>query len=183
VVSIVSAISAICNEKALSVFKTIAHSEKYDTPVLITKLGLTNGQFYSIIIKLIDADLIKKTTGKYRLTSLGRVVFSAQKKVEIAIENYWNLKALDSIVKSRDRTALPAEEYQIIIDNLIWNNEIKKCIMKSAANSFLLLLPLSYMFTDDCINLIIMSFLSVAFKVVQPDSTSTITPESNTGII
>jgi hypothetical protein len=60
VVSIVSAISAICDEKALSVFKTIAHSEKYDTPVHITKLGLANRQFYSIIIKLIDADLIKK---------------------------------------------------------------------------------------------------------------------------
>jgi hypothetical protein len=58
--SIVSAISAICDEKALAVFKTIAHSEKYDTPILLTKLGLTNRQFYSIIRKLIDAGLVKK---------------------------------------------------------------------------------------------------------------------------
>jgi hypothetical protein len=60
VVSIVSAISTICDEKALAVFKAIAHTEKYDTLVLVTKLGLANRQFYSIISKLIDAGLIKK---------------------------------------------------------------------------------------------------------------------------
>ena len=129
-VSIVSALSAISNEKALLLFNTIAQSEegKCGTGIAITKLGLTCKRFYSIVTKLLDAGLINKTTGKYRLTSFGRVVFSAQEKIESGIENYWILDAIDSLMKCRDRIELPAEEYKTIIHTLITNNEIKKCI-------------------------------------------------------
>jgi predicted transcriptional regulator len=50
--------------------------------------------------KLIDTGLIEHKNGRYQLTPIGEVAYSAQAKVEIAIENYWKLEALDSIMMS-----------------------------------------------------------------------------------
>jgi predicted transcriptional regulator len=122
-VSVVSAISAISSEKALLVFKTIASSESYDTPILVTKLGLKLRQFYCIVNKLIDADLVIRVRSKYYLTSFGKVVLGAQAKIEFATDNYWKLMALDRMMLNK--RGLPAEEHKSIIDKLLGNEEIK----------------------------------------------------------
>ena len=124
----------ICDERALSIFKAIALSQKNDTDILITKLALTRKQYYSSIEKLVNADLVKRIGGKYRLTSFGKVISSAQLKVETeietAIKHYWELKAVDSItLKSGEAKELPLEERQRIIDNLIDNQEIKDILV------------------------------------------------------
>ena len=112
-------ISAISDERALSLFRTIALSENYDNRNLLSKLRLTCKQHYSVRKKLVDVGLIKQTNGKYHVTPLGKVVFDAQAKVEIAIENYWKLKALDSIMMPTYKIHLPVEEYQIVVNKLI----------------------------------------------------------------
>jgi hypothetical protein len=125
----------ISDDKALSLFKAVALSENNDTGILITKLGLTRGQYYSGMEKLIHTDLVKKISGKYRLTSLGRVIFSAQTKVETeietAIKHYWELKAVDSIMMemSAGGKDLPLQQHQKIIDNLIDNHELKAILL------------------------------------------------------
>jgi hypothetical protein len=81
--------------------------------------------------KLMDAGFVKRTNGKYHLTSLGKVVFNTQSKVEIGIENHWKLKALDSIINSADNKDLPAQEYQMIIDKLIDNPDIKDILVSN----------------------------------------------------
>jgi predicted transcriptional regulator len=52
--------------------------------------------------KLVNADLVKRINGKYRLTSFGKVIFSVQEKVEteieIAIKYYCELEAVDFTV-------------------------------------------------------------------------------------
>ena len=125
----------ISDDKALSLFKAVALSENNDTSILITKLALTRKQYYSSMEKLMNADLVKKISGKYRLTSFGKVIFSAQAKVETEIEtairHYWELKAVDSIMMSSDEKELPLRERQKIIDNLIDNNEIKNILVSA----------------------------------------------------
>jgi hypothetical protein len=78
---------------------------------------------------------VKRISGKYRLTSFGKVIFSAQQKVETEIETaikyYWKLKAIDSIIMYVDKTDLSAEECQIIIDKLIDNYEIKAILVSN----------------------------------------------------
>jgi hypothetical protein len=46
-VSVADAISAISNEKVLSLFKAIAFSENDCSSILITKLRLSRKQYYS----------------------------------------------------------------------------------------------------------------------------------------
>jgi predicted transcriptional regulator len=122
--SVASILSAISDEKSLSLFNAIARSDNYDGSTITGKLNLTRKQFYSSMKKLMDAGFVKRTNGKYHLTSLGKVVFNTQSKVEIGIENHWKLKALDSIINSADNKDLPAQKYQMIIDKLIDNPDI-----------------------------------------------------------
>jgi hypothetical protein len=127
--SIVDAISAISNDKALSLFKVVAQSENYDTNMLIALSRLNRKQFYFIMKKLVDVELVKRVSGRCRLTSFGKVVFEAQARVEIGIKNYWKLKALDSVIMSAGKTGLSAQERQMFIDKLIDNHEIKSILL------------------------------------------------------
>jgi hypothetical protein len=128
-ITIVNVISAISNDKALSLFKTITLSENYDTNTLIALSKLHRKQFYSIMKKLMDVNLVRRIGGIYRLTSFGKVVFEAQARVEIAIKNYWKLKALDSVITSAGKTGLSVQERQMFIDKLIDNHEIKSILL------------------------------------------------------
>jgi predicted transcriptional regulator len=131
-VSVAGTISVISDEKALSLFKAVALSEKDNTSGLITKLGLTHRQYYSIIKKLIDTGLVKRISGNYSLTSFGKITFYIQvKKIETAIKHYWELTAVDSIIEYINRKDLPIEEYQRIVDNLIDNHEIKAILISN----------------------------------------------------
>jgi predicted transcriptional regulator len=77
---------------------------------------------------LIKAGLVKRQRGKYLLTAFGKVIYSAQTsleaKIEIALNNYWKLKAIDSLeMPSR-------EENDKVISMLIDNQEIKDVLIK-----------------------------------------------------
>jgi len=72
---------------------------------------------------LIKAGLVKRQKGRYLLTAFGKVIYSAQidleAKIENALNNYWTLKAIDSLeMPSR-------EETDKVISVLIENEEIK----------------------------------------------------------
>lgn len=76
---------------------------------------------------LINAGLVKRRKGRYFLTALGRVIYSArvnfEAEIESALNNYWKLKAVDSLeIKRQDRN----EIISVIIDN----EEIKSILMK-----------------------------------------------------
>ena len=128
-ISVASIISAISEDKALSLFKVVALSENYSTRTLITKLRLTSRQYYSIMIRLMRAGLVKRISGKYSLTSFGKIIFTMLVEIETAIIKYhWKLKVVDSIIWSAN-TELSVQECQRIIDSLIDNQEIKAILV------------------------------------------------------
>jgi hypothetical protein len=128
-VSVASIISAISDDKALSLFKAVALSKNDSTRTLITKLRLTSRQYYSIMIRLMRAGLVKRISGKYSLTSFGKVIFSTLVEIETVIIKYhWKLKVVDSIIRSAN-AELSVEECQRIIDSLIDNQEIKAILV------------------------------------------------------
>jgi hypothetical protein len=66
---------------------------------------------------------------KYFLTSLGKIVYDAQKIIGNAVGDYWKLKAVDTL-EITDQ--MPKEEYNEIINALIENEKIKEgLIIKS----------------------------------------------------
>jgi hypothetical protein len=128
-ISIADVLDTISDDKSLVLFNTIALSNSDGSDILISKLKLTRKQYYSRISKLVKVDLVVRRNGKYFLTSLGKIVYDAQKIIGNAVGDYWKLKAVDTL-KITDQ--MPKEEYNKIINALIENEKIKEgLIIKS----------------------------------------------------
>src|SRR6187431_1419480 len=86
----------ISDDKAPSLFNSIAISngERY---VPLRELNLTTKQYYTRLSGLMDAGLIRRVSGKYSLTLVGKIVYDAHLKVGKALSYYWKLKAIVSI--------------------------------------------------------------------------------------
>src|SRR5919204_5125568 len=124
--SVVETLKAISNEKALIVLKTVALG-KVDGNMVRGKTKLTSKQYYSRMSKMTKAGIVKRKSGRYNLTTFGKVVYDAQVTIENAINNYWKLKAVDSIIEISDEA--PKEEFNKIVDILIDNHQIKDSLI------------------------------------------------------
>lgn len=118
----------ISDDKVLTLFNTIAIATDGAT-IAISSLKLTKKQYYSRMSAMIDADLITRRRGRYYLTSFGKVVYEAQMLIDRAQQNYWKLKAIDTIESSND--ALTPEQRTRFIDSLIADNDLKRILQNS----------------------------------------------------
>jgi len=107
----------------------VAFTLSRDTDAVMTRLGFTRKQYYSRIKRLLDAGLVMRKSGKYFLTSFGEVVYESYMLIGQAIENYWKLKAIDSIETLLPDKDLSAEERKSLIDNLIKSDNIKNILL------------------------------------------------------
>ncbi|MGH9978486.1 MAG: hypothetical protein ACRD8Z_22045, partial [Nitrososphaeraceae archaeon] len=99
---------------------TIAISPSLKSNELNKELELTNKkQFSKRKSALVKAGLVIRTSGKYCLTSYGKIVHKALNLIEMGASNYSNLKVIDSLQASDISQGLPEEEKNKIIDVLI----------------------------------------------------------------
>ncbi len=130
-------LDSISNDISLELFKIIANENnnnnenKIDTKLHITskKDPITHRQYYSRLSKMREYDLIKRTKGRYSLTSFGNVLYYKLKTIEYAYENLWKLKAIDSL------NNIPEEDKYKIIESLSLNDEIKDIIVSNSKSS------------------------------------------------
>src|SRR5438067_10912908 len=122
--SIVNILIAISDDKALTLFKTIAF-ENTDSDTLLDRTKLTRKQYYSRIADLIKAGLVKRRGGSYFLTAAGKIVYDSQILIETAINNYWKLKVIDSL----DSKDLSKDEYAKVVNTLIDNTKLREIIL------------------------------------------------------
>ena len=102
----------------------MAKGELINTQILLSKVILTRKQYYSRISTLISAGLVKRSNGKYLLTSLGKVAYCAKALIDQAINDHWKLKAIDGI-ETKSSSGISFEEREKIVNMLIDNNELK----------------------------------------------------------
>ena len=122
---IADVINAISDDKALTIFNTVALSAG-KTDLLISTLGLTRKQFYSKMERLIKHGLLVRRNGRYYLTVLGKVVYELQSILGVALDNYWKLKAIDSL---QTPAGLPDFELNKLIDSLLENTVLKNIVL------------------------------------------------------
>ena len=121
-------LTAISDKESLELFRFIAINNE-DSDGLRTKTNLTRKQYYSRLSRMTKVGLVKRKKGKHSLTAFGKVIYDAQTIIEKAVNNYWTLKAIDSIEVSND---LPAEERIKLIDSLLDNSHIKEILYSKA---------------------------------------------------
>src|ERR671918_493946 len=107
--SVTSILKRIADDKALTLFNSIAVSSNNDRYIPLKEMNLTTKQYYSRISGLLNAGLIKRHKGKYSLTLLGKVVYESQMIIGKTLGYYWKLKAIESIEMSA-ASDLPEEE-------------------------------------------------------------------------
>ena len=70
--------------------------------------------------------LLVRRNGRYYLTSLGKILYELQSTLGIALNNYWKLKAIDSL---QTPSGLPEFEVNKLIDSLLENSILKNIIL------------------------------------------------------
>jgi hypothetical protein len=132
---------------ALVIFQRVAESgiKGIDSTLLghsVLRL-ITRKQFYMRMAALKEAGLISRTSGKYRLTSLGLVVSSSLSIIDKGIKFKWTLRALDAVeAGAKQQQQLPRQQRQghhhhniepqikdMLIDNLVTDKTIKEILM------------------------------------------------------
>jgi len=76
-ISTIDILSALSDDKALILFSTIALGKCYDFKTLIKRMGITQSQYYFRLRRITNMGLVKRKNGKYRVTTLGNVVYEA----------------------------------------------------------------------------------------------------------
>ena len=100
-VSVEDVMKAVSDIKSLDMFRSIAKGS-IESEVLKQTKGLSKKQYYFRMRQLLKAGLVQRSKGSFSLTCLGAVVYHAQLIVEKGVNNYWKLKAIDSIQSSAE---------------------------------------------------------------------------------
>src|SRR5215469_5955145 len=126
--TVADVLKTIAEDKSLVLFNAIALSNS-DSDILISTLHLTRKQFYTRLSALQKAGLVKREMAKYHLTTLGMILYHAQELIGKALNQYWKLEAIDSINVTCNGK-LPQDQFHIIIDKLITDQEIKDILLQ-----------------------------------------------------
>jgi predicted transcriptional regulator len=124
--SAATVLRTIADDKSIELFTTVA-LETIDSKNLKNRTKLTRKQYYSRLSRMTSAGLVRRKNGKYILTTFGRIVYDSKVTIENALNNYWKLKAIDSLETSNE---VPKEEQQKLIETLLDNEKIKAILEK-----------------------------------------------------
>ena len=119
-------LNAISEEKSFILFRRIALNQNHkDAKKDQSTFHLTKKQFYSRLSRMMRVGLVKRRNGVYYPTSLGKLVYDFQIHVQQALDNYWKLKAADTLEVS---PGIERSDYVNFVDALIDNSKIKNTL-------------------------------------------------------
>lgn len=123
--SVEDILHSISDGKSLDLFRSIAKGS-VESEVLKETKGLSRKQFYTHTSQLLQAGLIQRSKGSFSLTSLGIIVYHAQLVIEAGVNNYWKLKAIDSIESSGQ---IVEQERVKIIKTILDDNTVQNILV------------------------------------------------------
>ena len=120
-ISLACVLKSISDEISLSIFKAIADAN-YNGTIHLRKLNLTHKRYYSRMNQLTRAGLTKRKSGSYFLTRFGKVIYCCLMISQSALNDYYKLKAIESVEDSD----FSKEDFVKLVDTLIDNPKIKE---------------------------------------------------------
>jgi CheY-like chemotaxis protein len=126
-ITITDILKVLSNYESLLLFRAIAGEKNVDETkgnILMKKLKLTPKQYYTARSSLISFGLVKSKNLKYSLTLLGNVFYYLQAIAEASLNNYWKLKAIESIQMNQ----YPNKDLKKLIEIIIDDKEIKEIL-------------------------------------------------------
>jgi predicted transcriptional regulator len=114
-------LAALSNDASHELFKIVA-AGKISTYDLKTQMKLTKKQYYSRLHRLIQSGLIRRKDSLYCLTTFGKIFYDSQIVVENALDNFWKMKAMDSLELAE---GIHPDERKELLETLMKNNDVK----------------------------------------------------------
>jgi len=123
--------TVLSDNTSLNLMKT-AYAGRLTSSNYIGKLS--RKQFYTKLKRLCKSGLVeKREDASYRTTTLGSLVYNCHvKTLEVALTNFWQLKAIDVL----KRQEFPADRRESIIDEIVKANNLKNFINSTHLSSF-----------------------------------------------
>jgi len=121
-----STLHAVSDKEALELLRLIALTNG-SNEMLRSKMSITRKQYYTRLYKLTRYGLVKKQDNIYTLTLLGQVLYEAQATIEVALGNYWKIKAIDSLEITE---GFSIEGQNKLIETLVGDQEIRNILVK-----------------------------------------------------
>jgi len=127
--SVADVLKVISDNKSLDIFCSIAKGSVSSESLKLTK-GLTKKQYYIRTKLLLRAGVVQRIKGTFSLTNFGAVVYHAQLIIEAGLNNFWKLKAIDSIQSSGQ---IREEERLKLVRTILNDNTIESILVKRTA--------------------------------------------------
>ena len=117
---------ALSDDKSLTLFNTVALSSG-NSNYLTRNLNVSRKQYYSKMEHLYKQGLVARKNGKHYLTTMGKIIYELQNVIGIAVNDYWKLKAIDSL---RIQDQLPEDQIAKLVNTLVVNQGLRDIILK-----------------------------------------------------
>ena len=121
-------LAALSDTKSFYLLSKIALGD-VDSQFLLSDTKLSPKAFYSRMSRLLKVGIISRNSGKYSLTSFGKIVCHAQDLITTALNKYWRLCALDTLGMI---DSLPITEYNKISNTLLGDCLIKNVLVRQS---------------------------------------------------
>jgi predicted transcriptional regulator len=123
--SLLDVLKAIADNKSLELFQSIAKGS-VESEILKDKKGMSKKQFYMRTKQMLNTGIIKRVKGKFSLTNFGLIVYHGQTVMEKGVNNFWKLKAIDSIQESGQ---IGEHERMKLIKTILNDNAIENILV------------------------------------------------------
>lgn len=121
-----SMLRILADKHCLKILTVIANDGNVASHTLQSTTGFSKKQHYSRIQQLIECGLVKRKHGVFSLTSFGKVIYRSKLKIDAAFKEYYTLKAVDSILATKEINDRNRKE---LINNIVNDNGIKMILL------------------------------------------------------
>jgi hypothetical protein len=121
-----SILRVLADKNCLKILTVIANEGNVASHILRSTNGFSKKQHYSRTQQLIECGLIKRKHGIFSLTSFGKVIYRSKLRIDAAFKEYYTLKAVDSILATKEITERNRKE---LINNIVIDNGIKMVLL------------------------------------------------------
>ena len=116
----------LADKHCLKILTVIANDGNVASHTLQSTIGFSKKQHYSRTQQLIECGLVKRKLGIFSLTSFGKVIYRSKLKIDAAFKEYYTLKAVDSILATKEISDRNRKE---LINNIVIDNGIKMVLL------------------------------------------------------
>jgi CheY-like chemotaxis protein len=126
IITLTEILRVLSSQRNLLVFRLIASEKIVDREIIRKKLNMKRSNQSKSLSDLLKVDLIRRKSGAYCLTSIGKIVHYLETEVQNIVSLYHRLKVVDAI------DDFPDDRRNEIISRIVDDPRVKEILLKDS---------------------------------------------------